>query len=173
MPRTGWSLTLRGKAAVICLFLLAIFLRADAVGGDKEQLDLAFLLVERTGGSKIFLDLAESFMEPYFERYSGSFSGDAEAANPLRTLLMDEFKASEEELKWNMAEIYASHFSEAELREIVRFFNSPAGKAWFDNYAVILAEGEQLGYEWAKILTERVLHKFEASSGEKIRRDDN
>ena len=50
----------------------------------------------------------------------------------------------------------------------MRFFDSPAGKAWQENYAVILTEGEQVGYEWAKILTERVLLKFKETSGKKI-----
>ena len=169
MKRTT-AVILTVKAVAICLVIgvIGILPTKDAVGGDKEQLDLAFMLVEKTEGSKMFIELVNSFMEPYLERYEPAADDGNAAPNPLRELLMEEFRAAEDELKWNLAEIYAKHFSEAELREAVRFFFSPAGKAWLENSSLIFTEGEQVGYEWAKLLTERVLHKFEASAGKKI-----
>jgi hypothetical protein len=166
MKRTT-TVVLTIKAVAICL-VIGVLSIEDAVGGDKEQLDLAFLVVEQTEGSKMFIDLVNGFMEPYLERYEPPASVEKADSNPLRKLLMEEFMASEEELKWNLAEIYTKYFSEAELLDIVRFFDSPAGKAWLENSAPILTEGEQVGHEWAKILTERVLHKFEKTSGKKI-----
>ena len=169
MKRTA-AMVLTVKAVAICL-VIGVLSIEDSVGGDKEQLDLAFLLVEKTEGSKMFIDLVNGFMEPYLERHEPqepAVNDEKAASSPLRTILMDEFKASVEELKWNLAEIYAKHFSEAELRELVRFFYSPTGKAWLENSSLVVTEGEQVGYEWAKILTERVLQKFEEESGKKI-----
>ena len=67
-----------------------------------------------------------------------------------------------------LAEIYAGHFSENELREIVLFFNSSAGSAWLDKGPMLETEGEQIGLEWGQLLMQRVLKRFEEQTGEKF-----
>ena len=74
----------------------------------------------------------------------------------------------EEELKLMLAEIYAAHFSENELREIVNFFNTSSGKAWLEKQPILETEAEQIGLEWAQLLTQKTLKKFEEQTGEKF-----
>ena len=74
----------------------------------------------------------------------------------------------EEELKLMLAEIYAAHFSEKELKEIVTFFNTSSGKAWLEKQPILETEAEQIGLEWGQLLTQKVLKKFEAATGEKL-----
>ena len=69
----------------------------------------------------------------------------------------------EDELKWMLAGIYARHFTENELREIVNFFDSPWGAAWLHKRLLIQTESEQLGLEWGKMVTERVFQKTKIS----------
>lgn len=151
---------------ILTLFLgSGLILTGDVYGGEKEQLELAFKLVEQTHMSKMYIELAEVFMEPYFEHYEPA-PEDQTVINPLKKKFKEEVGLGEEELKWMLAGIYARYFSENELREILDFFSSPTGTAWLDKRLVIQTEGEQIGLEWGKLLTQRVMKKFEAKKDE-------
>ncbi len=67
-----------------------------------------------------------------------------------------------------LAEIYAAHFTESELRWIPAFFDSPAGTTWLDKHLIIQTEGKQVGLGWGQLLIQRVLKKFEDRTGEKL-----
>ena len=140
----------------------------QAHSAEKDRLELAFKLVEKTNMSKMFVDLAESSMEAYFERFETPGAKDPAIANPLKKIFKDEVNLGHEELAWMLAEIYAAHFTENELGEILTFFDSPAGRAWLDKKLIIQTEGEQVGLEWGQLLTRRVLKKFETQYGEKF-----
>ena len=61
-----------------------------------------------------------------------------------------------------------NHFNENELRQIVIFYNSPAGMAWLEKRPGLRTEGEQIGLEWGQLLMRRVLKRFEEQTGEKF-----
>ena len=147
-------------------FVITILFTGDVYGGEKKQLELAFKLVEQTHMSMMYIELAEVFMEPYFERYDPA-PEEQTVINPLKKIFKEEVRLGEEELKWMLAGIYARHFSENELCEILDFFSSPTGTAWLDKRLVIQTEGEQIGLEWGKLLTQRVMKKIEAKKDEK------
>ena len=148
------------KAAFMCFIILGWF-PCHAHCGEKERLELAFKIVEKTRMSKMFVDLSEAFMETYFERYETTDGGESATGNPLKKIFADEVKLGEDELKWMLAEICAAQFTQNELMEIMSFFDSPAGKAWLDKKLLIQTESEQVGLEWGRLLTQRVLKKFE------------
>ena len=154
------------KKMRILFFAILILLTGNVYGEEKEELELAFKLVEQTHTSKMFIELAEVFMEPYFEGYEPA-SEDQTLINRLREVFMEEVSLGEEELKWMLAAIYARYFTESELREIVAFFSSSAGNAWLDKRLVIQTDTEQIGLEWGKFLTQRVIKKFEAIKADK------
>ena len=103
-------------------FVIGLIVIVNVQGGEKEQLELAFTLVELTHTPRMFIELAEVFMEPYFERYEPA-PDDQTVINPLREVFKEEVNLGEEELKWMVAGIYARYFTESELREIVNFFS--------------------------------------------------
>ena len=151
-----------------CLIIIGFF-PWQAHSDEKDQLELAFRLVEKTSHSKIFVDLSEAFMATYFERYEPAAKQSPVKVNPLRKIFSDEVYLGEDELKWMLAEIYAAHLTEKELRAILAFFDSPSGNAWLDKKLLIQTESEQVGLEWGRLLTQRVLKKFETQSGEKLK----
>ena len=141
--------------------IMAVLVPWHAHGGEKEQLEMAAMLVEKSRLQEMFVDLAEAFMETYFERYDKLAAQDPATGNPLRKIFIEEVSLGEEELKLMLAEIYAAHFSENELRETLIFFNSSAGRAWLEKRPMLETESEQIGLEWGQLLTRRVLKKFE------------
>jgi hypothetical protein len=149
------------KKNLALFFVIGLIVTGNMHAGEKEQLELAFKLVEQTHTPTMFIELAEVFMEPYFERYEPAPDSQT-VVNPLREVFKEEVSLGEEELKWMLAGIYAKYFTENELREIVNFFSLPAGNAWLEKRLVIQTDFEQIGLEWGKFLTQRVLKKFEA-----------
>ena len=150
--------------------ILVVLISWPALGADKDRLAMALVLVEKSRLPERFVDLSEAFMETYFERYDKPVAENPADGNPLRKIFLEEVSLGEEELKLMLAEIYAAHFSENELREIVDFFNTSSGKAWLEKQPVLETEAEQIGLEWGQLLTQKVLKKFEAATGEKILR---
>jgi hypothetical protein len=148
--------------------ILVVLVPWLAHGGEKERLAMAVALVEKTRLSERFVDLAAAFMETYFERYDKPLEQNPVAANPFRKIFIEEVGLGEEELKLMLAEMYAAHFSENELREIVNFFNTSSGKAWLEKQPILETEAEQIGLEWGQLLTQKVLKRFEAQTGEEF-----
>ena len=146
--------------------IMVVLVPWQAHGGEKEQLTMAVFLVEKTRLPERFVDLAEAFMETYFERYDKPLAENPADGNPFRKIFIEEVSLGEEELKLMLAEIYAANFSENELRGIVNFYNSSAGRAWLEKQPIIETEAEQIGLEWAQLLTQKVLKKFEDQGGE-------
>lgn len=147
-------------------FIINLSLVMQAYGGEKEHLEYAFALVEQTNLSRMFVELAETFMEPYFEHYENPDPDNVAEANPLKEAFKNEVRLGEDELKWMLAGIYTKHFTENELRKIVDFFASPSGHAWLTRRLIIQTESEQLGLEWGKLLTQRVFQKFKIKSND-------
>jgi hypothetical protein len=153
----------RIQKALVIVLVSCIYIISPAFGGEKEQLEFAFRLVEQTNMSDMFVELAQAFMQPYFENYEDSDVTDLSQPNRLREVFENEVRMGEDELKWMLAGIYARHFTENELRKIVNFFDSPAGTAWLHKRLLIQTESEQLGLEWGKMVTERVFQKTKIS----------
>ena len=150
----------RIQKALAIVLVSGIYLISPAFGDDKAQLELAFKLVEQTNLSDMFVELAETFMQPYFENYDDPESADLSRTNRLRQAFENEVRMGEDELKWMLAGIYAKYFTENELRQIVNFFSSPSGMAWLDKRLSIQTDSEQLGLEWGKMVTERTFQKI-------------
>jgi hypothetical protein len=114
------------KIIALCV-ILVVLVPWQAHGDEKEQLGMAVVLVEKSRLPERFVDLAEAFMETYFERYDKPLAENPADGNPFRKIFIEEVSLGEEELKLMLAEIYAAHFSENELKEIVNFFNTGMG----------------------------------------------
>ena len=160
---------MKNLRAIFWGLIIIGFFPWQAHSDEKDQLELAFRLVEKTGMTKTFVDLSEAFMATYFERYDSASEQSPVKSNPLRKIFIDEVYLGEEELKWMLAEIFVTHLKENELRAILAFFDSPSGNAWLEKKFLIQTESEQVGLEWGRLLTQRVLKKFETQTGEKLK----
>ena len=154
---------------LLAVYLIMVgLLPWQAHAGENDRLDLANKIVAKTNMSNMFVDMAEAFMDTYFEGYETPGAKDPADANSLKKIFEDEVGSGVEELNSMLAEIYAAYFSESELREILSFFDSPAGAAWLDKNLIIQTEAEQVGLEWGQLLSRRVWKKFEAQYGKKF-----
>ena len=79
-----------------------------------------------------------------------------EVAAKLRTDLTPRFS----ELSDQMATYYASEFTEQELKDILVFYQSPAGKKLLERQPVVIDRSMKFAQEWANKLSDEVIGKI-------------
>jgi hypothetical protein len=73
-----------------------------------------------------------------------------------------DFAGRENEIGDEFAKIYAQHFTEPELKELVTFYKSALGKKLIDQEPVVFAGASQYMANWAQKLSEEINGKFRA-----------
>jgi hypothetical protein len=73
-----------------------------------------------------------------------------------------DFAGREKEIGEEFAKLYAQHFTEPELKELVTFYKSPLGKKLIDQEPVVFAGASQYMANWAQKLSEEINGKFRA-----------
>ena len=86
-----------------------------------------------------------------------------ETAATLRTQLVPRTN----ELKDEIAKLYAARFTEAELKEILTFFKSPSGKKLLQEEPRFVEASLTRAQQWANTLSEEVMVKFRAEMKKK------
>lgn len=79
-----------------------------------------------------------------------------EVAAQLRTELAPRFS----ELTNEMAAFYATEFSEQELKDIVAFYQTPAGKKLLDRQPIVIDRSMRYAQEWANKLSDEAIGKI-------------
>jgi hypothetical protein len=59
-----------------------------------------------------------------------------------------------------IAKAYASHFTEAELKEMLTFYKSPVGKKMITEEPKALAEAVNFAQSWAQKFSDEVISKY-------------
>ncbi len=73
-----------------------------------------------------------------------------------------DFAGREKEIGEEFAKIYASHFTEQELKDLVAFYKSPLGKKSIDQEPQVFASASQFMASWAQKIGEEINGKFRA-----------
>ena len=73
--------------------------------------------------------------------------------------LRPEFEARKAELVNTAAKIYASDMSEAELKDIAAFFNSPAGKKYVNSQPDMLNKLVAVVQAWTRVLSTEMVER--------------
>src|SRR5881409_1695630 len=66
----------------------------------------------------------------------------------------------------SLVPVYASHFSQAELDQLVRFYESPLGKHLSEVQPLILQESMQVGQTWGAVIGREVGESLARSGGQ-------
>ena len=66
------------------------------------------------------------------------------------------------EISDEVARLYATNFSETELKDIVTFYKSPAGKKLLAQQPVVVDSSMRFAQNWANALSDEVIGKMRA-----------
>ena len=82
--------------------------------------------------------------------------------NEIADNLIKQFSSRSGELMNDAARIYASHFTEAELKQILAFYQSPLGQKLLTEEPKTADESISMAGNWADKLSEEVMSKMRA-----------
>ena len=156
MQATQQTVRLATVAVVLALSSSAVHAQqpsAAAMATAKE-------IVDTTGTTSLFTPLVPGVIEQaknLFLQQNPNLNKDlSEVATKLRTDLTPRLA----ELNNEVARLYATRFSEPELKEILAFYKTAAGKKMLTEQPVVVENSMKFAQDWANKLSDEVMVKM-------------
>jgi uncharacterized protein len=145
------------RPAALAVALAAFSPAADAQQPSAASLLLAKELVTTTGATVVFAPLIAGVVEQAKNLYlqqDPSLANDLnEAAAKIRADLQPRFS----ELSDEVALLYASNFTEQELKDVLAFYQTPGGKKFLVSQPKIIESSMAFAQSWANKLSDEVI----------------
>jgi len=117
-------------------------------------------IIKTTGATSLFNPLIPGVIEQaknlFLQQNPGLSKDLNEIAARLRTDLAPRF----DELTNEVAKLFATHFTEPELKDLLAFYKTPVGMKLIIEQPKIGEEGIKFAQEWANNLTDQVIAKM-------------
>lgn len=127
--------------------------RAAAQSGDDTAAVTARLLLEKSGAGKLSLQIVEQM----FSSFKKMLPNVPEEAWDE---IMKEISAKD--FIDMTVPIYVKHFTVAEMKAIIAFYETPAGAKMIAVMPEITRESYEVGNRWGKQLSQRVIERLRA-----------
>ena len=148
------------RLAAAAVALAAFVPAAHAQQPTAASMAVAKQLITTTGATAVFTPLIAGVVEQakllYLQQNPGLAKDLNEVAAKLRTDLQPRFS----ELNDEVAKLYATNFSEQELKDILAFYQSPAGKKMLNVQPKVIDSSMGFAQNWANKLSDEVIAKM-------------
>jgi uncharacterized protein len=151
-------LALIGALALGCI-VMAGTARAQQAP-SPAALAAAKELVTLKGGAAMFDPLIPGVIESAKNQLIPTNPQLTKPLNDVAAQFHKEYGAKRAELLDIVAQTYARHFTEAELKDIVAFYKTPAGKKMIAQEPAAIKETLDAAQVWANQLSDEVLQRF-------------
>jgi uncharacterized protein len=158
-----WQVTFRmARLAIIAIIMVANLPAAYAqkLEPSAASMDAAKELITVTGATQLFAPLIAGVIEQakllYLQQDPGLGNDVNEIAGKMRSDLQPRFG----EVSSEVARLYATHFTEQELKEILAFYKSPAGKKLLAEQPEVIDNSMKFAQDWATKLSDEVVSKM-------------
>lgn len=146
---------------VLAAVVLAVFIpAAHAQQPSAASIAVAKQLIATTGATTVFNPLIAGVVEQakllFLQQDPGLAKDLNEVAAKLRTDLQPRFS----EISDAVAKAYASNFSEQELKDILAFYQTPAGKKFLEAQPKVIDASMAFAQTWANKLSDEVIAKI-------------
>ena len=145
----------------VALAMLALPAHAQSKP-SPATLATAQQLVESTGAAALFNPLIPGVVEQAKILFLQQNPGLGKDLNEVAAKLRDEYAPRQAELNKYVADLYAKQFTEAELKQILAFYESPVGKKLLTQQAQIIEASMKYAQDWANKLSDNVIEKMRA-----------
>jgi uncharacterized protein len=126
------------------------------------QLALAKQIVEIKGVKNIFAPLVRGVIQKTKDTVMQTNFMWGKDLNEIAAQIEKEYQPRGEEIVDATARFYASHFTEAELKQILAFYQSPVGKKMLVDEPKALDESMAYAGNWGDNLSIEVMNKLRA-----------
>jgi uncharacterized protein len=163
MNRPTIARALRVGALTIAMGMLATAAGAQQPPAPKgpppsaAQVQLARDIIDASGAARAFDSIIPSIMS---QAYASFLQQNPDLQKPLVesiTAIRGDFEKRQPEIVALMAQAYASHFTEAELQELIGFYRSPTGKKLVAELPGVLEESFARAREWGAKVSEEFI----------------
>lgn len=152
--------TKRARLAAVAVALVAFGPAAHSQQTSVAAIATAKELVTATKATTIFNPLIAGVVEQaklLFLQQDPSLAKDLnEIAEKMRADLAPRFA----ELNDEMAKLYATHFTDQELKEILVFYKSPVGQKLLTEQPTVVDASMRYAQDWANKLSDQVIAKM-------------
>ena len=147
-------------AAAIAVTCLAVTGPARAQQPTPAALALAKEIVVVKGGAAMFDPLIPGVIERAKESFVPTNPQLAGPLNQVAAQLNKEYAAKRADVINEVSKVYAEHFTEAELKEILAFYKSPAGRKMIVEEPKAIDQSLKAAQTWATSFSDVVLKRF-------------
>jgi hypothetical protein len=148
------------RAALLALACLALPLPAAAQQPSPAAIALAQEIITVKGSGNIFDGLVPSIVEQAKSIFLQTNPMLSKDLNDVAATLRTDFAGRHAELTGDLAKFYASRFTEQELKDILAFYKTPAGKKVIEEEPRIFEEGVANMRAWANKFSQEVIDKL-------------
>jgi len=148
------------RLAVVAVALVAFGPSAHSQQPSAAAMATAKELIAATGATTVFNPLIAGVVEQakllYLQQNPALANDLNEIAGKMRTDLTPRFV----ELSDEMARLYATHFTDQELKAILMFYQSPAGKKLLSQQPAVVDASMKFAQDWANKMSDEVIRKM-------------
>jgi hypothetical protein len=149
-------------AAALALGCLAFgdMARAQAPAPSATAIAAAKELVSLKGGATMFDPLIPGVIESVKNTFVPTNPQLGQPLNDVAAQLHKEYAAKRAELLNEVAKVYARHFTEQEIKDIVTFYKTPLGRKMIVEEPQALDESLKTAQNWATRFSDEVMERF-------------
>jgi uncharacterized protein len=153
---------------VALLLTLSLGVAAQSANPPSPQaIALAKELIVLKGGHQMFDQVVPGVIEQAKDVFLPTNPNLNKELVEVTGKLKLEYANKSDELFNEVAKVYAMHFTEQELKEIVAFYKTPLGKKMLAEDPVAIQEGLTRAKDWANDFSGQVLGKMRAEMKKK------
>ena len=160
--------TIAARNLFVALIALVVFAVAPPARAQTQpqpspaSLLIAKQIVELKGVRGMFDPMVRGVVEKAKGMFMQTNFNLAKDLNEIAAILHKEYDARSTEVVDQTARIYAGHFTETELKEILKFYQTPVGKKMINEEPKALDESMNAAAKWADDLSSTVIDQFRA-----------
>ena len=148
------------RPAAIAVALVAATPAAYAQQPSAASMLVAKQLISVTGATTLFNPLIAGVVEQAKLLYLQQNPGLAKDLNEIAAKMRKDLQPRFSEVTNEIAKLYATHFTEQELKAILAFYRSPAGKKMLTQQPIVVDASMKFAQNWANKLSEQVTAKM-------------
>jgi hypothetical protein len=162
-----WPLASLASAARAVMLALALILAASVGSAHAQQPSASALatakeLITTKGAAAIFDPVVPGVIEQAKSALLRTNPMLSKDLNEVAAKLRADYALRSVEIVNDMAKLYATRFTEQELKDTLAFYKSPLGRKLLVEEPRVLDEGMRNAQTWANKLSEEVLGKIRA-----------
>jgi hypothetical protein len=148
------------RLAAVTVALVAFGPAAHSQQPSATAMSTAKEIVTVTGAATLFNPLIAGVVEQAKLLFLQQNPGLSQELNEVATKIRNDLSPRFDELVNDVARNYATRFTEQELKDLLAFYKSPAGKKLISEQPKIFDASMKFAQAWANALTDEVIAKM-------------